>query len=362
MSGFGLKIAVGRLAGLTLALTAAAPAVGQTAAVNYPASRSLNDVAAWLQRDTPISLAQVVDVSPSAVTAVTSAAPMGETRGFRATVSSEAMDPEIFSHDGVVSWSIPVEVDCERRQVRLGAMTGYPNRDLKTEPRIVRPADTNWVNPTPTAPLGAVIRALCDREFQRPLMPRAKTAAASKPQASGPLPKIVVRPARPPKAEAAPAQAAATSTETPPDAKSASTAKAPPAEKTPRQASPPKTILIPGPAATAPAGAAPPAATPAEDTTPPPPKAKPKPIKTGSSPYVAQIGASPSLPDIQGQLDRFRKKFAADLQGLDAHVVTVQVEGKTVNRAQVSGFAGLSDADTFCKRMKDAGRPCLVRR
>ena len=344
MSGLRIKIAAGRVAGLALAAAlalCAAPAAGQTAPVSFPPSRALGDISAWLQRDTPLAPSQVVDVSPSAVTAVTSAAPMGETRGFLAGVSSEAMDPDIPNRDGIASWSIPIEVDCQRRAVRLGAMTGYPGRDLRTDPRIVRAADTNWVNPTPTAPLGAVLRALCDRDFQRPLAPRGKTSAPPKPQAPGPLPKIVVRPARPPKGGPAPAQAA-------PEAAGEGQAQKP---STPNGRPAP-------PAASGPATVTPPTT----ETPPPSPKPKSKPIKTGSSPYVAQIGASPSLPDIQGQLDRFKKKFSADLQGLDAHVVTVQSEGKTVNRALVSGFAGLSDAETFCKRLTDAGRPCLVRR
>src|SRR5213078_2003479 len=125
MSGKLNKIAQRRLAGLGLALALTGPALGQAGPISYPPSRSLSDVAAWLQRDTPLAPSQIVDVSPQAVTAVTSASPMGETRGFLANISSEAMDPEMLAHDGIASWSIPVEIDCDKRSVRLGTMTGY---------------------------------------------------------------------------------------------------------------------------------------------------------------------------------------------------------------------------------------------
>jgi hypothetical protein len=319
------KNALGLL-GLCLAgLFAAAPAQGQTPPITYPPSRSAADVAAWLQHDTPLALSQVVDVNPSAVTAITTASPMGQTRGFLAAVSSEAMDPTILDHDGIASWSIPVEVDCERRMVRLGAMIGFRSRDLRTDPKMVRAADTNWVNPSPKAPLGSVVRALCDRDFQRPLIGRKLAAAPHAPAAGAKGPQLALRPELPP-----PAPQAATLV--PPSA---------PATATPSPA---------------------PSAPPAEASPPPKAAAKPRPIKTGSSPWVAQIGASPSLPDIQGQLNRFKKKFATDLKGLDARAVTVQVDGKAVNRALVSGFAGMSDAETFCKRLTAARHPCLVRR
>ena len=166
--------------------------------ISYPPSRALNDVAAWLQRETPLTTSQIVDVSPQAVTAVTSASPMGETRGFLANISSEAVDPQMLANDGIASWSIPVEVDCEKRIVRLGTMTGYHSRDLKTDSRIVREADTAWVVPTATAPLGSVIRALCDRDFRRPLMGRLKASApALEPKQPKPAKPVIVAKADP---------------------------------------------------------------------------------------------------------------------------------------------------------------------
>lgn len=298
MSGRNINVAIRCRAvlGLAAALaTCAGPAVSQTNAVSFPPSRALKDVTAWLQHDTPLGPAQVVDIGPSAVTAVTSAAPMGKTRGFFATVSSEALDPHIVDEDALASWSIPVEVDCDKRLLRLGAMTGYRSRDLQSDPRVVREADSDWVNPTPSAPLGAVVRGLCDRNFRRPLMGRASAAA----------------PSRSPE----PVRSAAAAD--PPRLAQRATSRSTPA-----------------------------------------PGAKPE---AGGS-VAVQIGASPNLSDIQGLLRRFKATFAGDLSGLTANVATVQLEGKTMNRALISGFGSAAEATAFCKKLSAAGQACFVKR
>jgi hypothetical protein len=275
-----------------LALGAAAPAAGQTAAVSYPPSRSLPDVAAWLRRDTPITPAQVVDISPSAVAAVVAVTPTGQPRGFLATIDYEAMNPEIEAHDGIASWSIPVQVDCDRRAVRLGIMTGFHGRDLQTDPKVLREADTAFVNPTPTAPLGSVIRALCDRDFRRPLIGgRVKLPV-----------KTADKPARSPVGPA----------------------------DTPAPAATPK------PALKATAG--------------------------DGSPVSVQIGASSNLADAKSLLARLKTKSPALLAGLTTDVATVEVDGKTVNRALISGFGAPAEASQLCEKLKAGGQACFVRR
>jgi cell division septation protein DedD len=312
MSGHMIKITLGRLAGAGMALAiagGAAPAMAQSAKVSYPASRSLNDLAAWLQRDTPLAPNQIVDVSPAALTAITSASPMGETRGFLANISSEAVDPDVLSHEGIASWSIPVEVDCEKRQVRLGAMTGFQSRDLRTDPRVVREADTSWVSPIRTAPLGAVIRALCDHDFRRPL--------AGKGKPTPPEPKI---------ASAAP----------PPSA---------PASRQPDAARPALRSTLTPPASTVPAAAA-----------------KPKSAPAGGGSFTVQIGASPSKPDTEALLARFKKKYAAEMGALTANVASLEVDGKPVNRALITGFGSAAEAGAFCKTLSASGQACFIRR
>lgn len=273
---------------LGLAMTAAAPAAGQT--ISYPPSRSLADIAVWLQHETPIAPAQVVDIAPTAITAIVSALPTGEPRGFLANLSSEALDPNILGQEGIVSWTIPVEVDCDKRAVRLGMMTGFHDRALKADPKVVRQPDTVWVSPTSTAPLGAVMRALCDRDFRRPLVGGSKLAAKA-----------------------------------------------------------PEPVKAPRPSA---------AATPAADATP----AKSKPAAGHTVSAGVQVGASPDLAETKTLLVRFQKKFAADLQGLSGDVVTVQVDGKTVHRAVISGFGSVPEATALCEKLKAAGQACFVRR
>lgn len=294
---------------VVFAFAAATPALAQD--VSYPPSRALGDVGGWLQRDTPIALPQVVDVSPSAVTAITSATPAGAPRGFLANVVSEALDPQILAHEDVASWSIPVEVDCERRLVRLGVMTGFRGRDLRSDPRTVRDADGSWVNPIVGAPLGAVVRALCDRDYRRPFDGKVKIAAA--------------RPA--PAAKSAPAPKAA-----PPPATGASDAEAP---RTPALR-----------ATLAPSSPAP---------------AKPKTAPAAVPGVAVQIGASPDLADAQSLIARFRKKFADDISGHATDIVTAEVEGKTVHRALITGFGSAAEAASLCKKLTAAGQACFVR-
>ena len=288
---------------------------GQPAPVTYPPSRALGDIASWLQHDTPLLPAQIVDISPAAVTAITAATPMGETRGFLTAIAAEAMDPTIVGHDGMASWSIPVEIDCDRRVARLGAMTGYHSRDLHTEPKIIREADSAWVTPVETAPLSSVIRALCDRDFQRPLLGNFKAATA-------PAARLKPTPS------AAPAEAKT------PEVKLPET-KSPQSKSPLPKSSQPKVHT----AVTANAGAP----------------------ATGGA-YAVQVGASPSQADTQGLLTHFKAKFADKLGGLTPHVATVVVDGKTINRALVSGFSSSAAANSFCKAVSDSGQACFVRR
>jgi len=331
---------------LAAALGVAAASTAWAADVTYPPSRSLADVAAWLQRDTPLRPDQIVDVSPQAVTAVTAASPMGQTRGFLASISSEAVDPQMLAHDGIASWTIPVEIDCDRRLVRLGVMTGFKSRDLVSEPRKVREADTEWVNPTSTAPLGAAIRALCDRDFHRPLAGKIKAANRSGPEPKpGPPPIVEVRPRK--VAEAAKAPPADGAGQSP----SGATA-SPPA--TPARAhKPPQSIPIPGVAQSADDKQV------AKVEASPPAKLK---APAGGGASIVQIGASPSESDAQALLARFKKKFGAELGGLKAEVVAAQVDGKTVHRAQLAGFANYGEANAYCKGLADAGQACFIRR
>lgn len=288
------------------AIVSAAAAQADPGPATYPRSRAVADVAAWLASDTPLSPAQVVDVGPSAVTAITSSAPTGSPRGFLANIAAEALDPSIGQQEQILSWTIPVEVDCEKRVVRLGDMTGYAARDLRSAPRVVRAADASWVTPSPNAPLGAVMRALCDRDFRRPFAGETKLASKGKP----------AKPVRTP----------------PPGPPPVVLSEVPPTKPSPLAA----------------AAAANAKTTPA--------------IAHGASPFIVQVGASPSPSDAKGILVRLQKKLPDALQGFKTDVQSAQIDGKTVYRAQVSGFASVADATALCEQLKAGGHACFVRR
>ena len=339
-----------------IAVATAGPASAQTAAlgpsVSYPPSRSLADVFAWLRKDTPIAPAQVVDVSPSAVTAIVSSAPTGQPRGFLATIASEAVNPEIVTHDGIASWSIPAEVDCDRRQVRLGAMTGFRSRDLRSESRVLRPADTAFVAPTPTAPLGAVVRALCDRDFKRPI-------ANARARKSGPPPLVVAKGKPPPVVISARPEPPPVSD--PQVASPASPAPAPAAgaAATPKDAGP-KTVEMKKPAE--PKTIEMPASSESANVAPKPkPKPRPKPPAGGGA-FSLQLGASPTLADANLLIAKFKKTYANSMGGLTLGVTTVQIDNKPVSRVLLSGFASSAEANRFCDALQANRQPCFVRR
>ena len=314
-----------RFLALAAAGCAGAAAAADAPQASYPKSRALADVAAWIGADTPLQLSQVVDVGPAAITAVTSAAPTGEPRGFLANIAAEAVDPAIAQQEAILSWTMPVEIDCEKRVVRLGDMTGYPTRDLRSGGRLVRSADSAWVAPAPAAPLGVVVHALCDRDYKRPFANTAKVASGKPPRPEpppGPPPAVVNL--KPPTVPRPLTEAAAKGATSPP-------------------ASPTSEV---GPAAGEPA----------------PKPLKPRAIAHGTSPYIVQAGASPSADEANAILVRLQKKFATPMAGLKTEAVSAVVDGKTVYRAQISGFAGAADANALCEQLKSSGHACFVRR
>lgn len=102
------------------------------------------------------------------------------------------------------------------------------------------------------------------------------------------------------------------------------------------------------------AAPAPPRAAPAQAS------ARPKPQAVTVAANV-QVGASPSLPDAKGILAKVQRKFAGDLQGFQAGVVTVTLDQKTVYRVVISGFRSGSEANRLCETLKAGGQACFVR-
>ena len=120
----------------------------------------------------------------------------------------------------------------------------------------------------------------------------------------------------------------------------------PPPKSTPAPAPAP---VIKAPAPPAPKTAPAPAATPA-------PKAAP-----GGAGTSVQIGAfsSPQLAD-RGWNDAARIAPGA-AAGRGKRVEPVEVNGSTLYRTFVTGFASRADAEAFCAELKAAGKSCFVR-
>ena len=315
------RLALGLAAPLAVvALLGAESAIAQ-AAGTYPVSRSNADMAGWLRRDTPIDPAKVVDISPSSVTELTSYEPTAQPPGFIAILHAEALDPAIEKQESILSWAIPVEVDCASRRVRLGAMTGFPGRDIRYAPKPIRAADDDWVAPAAKAPLDNVLRALCDRNFPRPLAD-VRVAAQTTPAP------VSARPATPAPTQAQP--------------KPAPASPAPAPTPTPRPAAQP--------------APQPPTPTPAPPPTPAPVRSGGATVSTG-----VQVGGTPDPAEAKSIQAKVRAKFASQLQGLKIDVVTATVDQKTLYRVVITGFQATAEANRLCTALKAGGQACFVR-
>ena len=56
------------------------------------------------------------------------------------------------------------------------------------------------------------------------------------------------------------------------------------------------------------------------------------------------------------------QELAGEMGGLTGNVATVAVDGKTVNRALISGFGTNAQAGEFCKKLSAEGQACFIRR
>jgi hypothetical protein len=185
------------------------------------------------------------------------------------------------------------------------------------------------------------------------------TAPPEQPQARAepPAPKVVVTQAPP----ALPASAAPSLRPSLPAAPPASApvqvAKAEPLPKPAAKIEKPAP-LPPAKAAAAPAKLAPAPAKPEAKAAPPTPAPA---AKTASGVAAVQIGAVSS----QALADKAWSEAAAIAPGAAAgkgkNVEKVDVNGKTLFRTQVTGFASRADAAAFCDKLKAAGKACFVK-
>jgi cell division septation protein DedD len=272
---------------------------------SFPSSLDRGPLLTWLQRETDILPDRVVAVTPQSITSVVSTFPAGGGQGPRVVIRAEALSAETFARTGSLSWHVSLSADCTGHRVRLGETTGYPQRNLLGERRLLREADPDWRTPETGTALDFAWRAACDTSFEGPFQTKsmkvAQAESAAPPAAAAPAPPAP-EPARPPVQKAA-------------------------APKPPAVAAAPR------------------------PTTPAPVPAN----RAGG--LVAQVGAATSDAEAKGLL----KALGARIEGRTTWVERADVGGKTWYRAVVGSFAGGSDAAQFCAALKAAGRGCFVR-
>ena len=190
---------------VAVGLSGAAPAVAQ--APSFPDSLQREPLLLWLHRETDIQPDRVVAVTAQALTSIVSVFPAGASQGPRVVIRAEALDAETHARTGALSWHVSISADCAARRLRLGETTGYPERNLLGERRLLRPAETAWRAPDPGTALENAWRAACERDFRGPLqgaavrVARADTtpppAEAASPEAPAPAPAPAPVPVKP---------------------------------------------------------------------------------------------------------------------------------------------------------------------
>lgn len=167
-------------AGLAGGVLAAGGAEAQETAP-FPPALDRDTLLLWLQRQTDISPERVVAVTPQALTALVSVFPATGSDGPRVVIRAEALNAETYERAGALSWHVSISADCAGRRVRLGETTGYPNRNLLGERRVLREAETSWRTPGQGTALDAVWRAACDASYRGPFQSSTVSVAAAEP-------------------------------------------------------------------------------------------------------------------------------------------------------------------------------------
>ncbi|HKP77887.1 MAG TPA: surface-adhesin E family protein, partial [Phenylobacterium sp.] len=143
----------------------------------FPSSLDREPLLAWLRRETDIMPERVVAVTPQALTSVVSTFPAGGDSGPRVVIRAEALSAETFAHTGALSWHVSMSADCQGRRVRLGETTGYRERNLLGERKVLRLAEPDWRAPEPGTALEAAWRSVCEADFKGPFQAAAVRVA-----------------------------------------------------------------------------------------------------------------------------------------------------------------------------------------
>ncbi|CAN7186065.1 SPOR domain-containing protein [Phenylobacterium sp. LjRoot225] len=286
-----------------IGLIAALAAASSASTATYPAAVDRDAIVIWLPQATGLAANQVIAVTASSAVAIVTRTRTPEGR-VGVLLRALPLTPEATARGGVLAWQMRLEIDCRAGAVRLGGTTGYDTQLADGEGVALAPAETVWRPPKAGTPLESAQRAVCERDFQLPLVAAGQrlaqaAPAPAPPRAAAPAPAPLLAALRP----ALPAPFSA------PNA----------AFRTPASVAPSK----PGPGA----------------------------IQVVSSSNPAE--ARQALANLQGRF--------TELQGMRARVEPAQVRGRAVYRGVISGFDSRDQARAFCETLKRGGRDCLAR-
>lgn len=173
--------------------------------VVFPPSLDREPLLSWLRRETDIGFDRVVAVTPQALTSIVSTFPAGPGAEPRVVIRAEALNVDTYARTGALSWHVSMSADCKGRRVRLGETTGYQERNLLGERKMLRAAETEWRTPEAGTALDAAWRSTCQADFKGPFQtPALKVAQPDGPAAPAPAPsapqspaEVVAKPATP---------------------------------------------------------------------------------------------------------------------------------------------------------------------
>ena len=250
---------------------------------------------------------------------------------------------------GYRSMRSTVNVDCVRRRDLVVKMTVFSEPQAKGV-AINRQVPGGWVQPSPDAYLGRVLRAVCGPAQQVEAAPSPEPA---EPVKATPAKAVPFKPAAKP-AKGAPAKVAALAPDPPPAG--------PPV---PDEEAPMRTAVGAPPSVPAPVAVpAPPVAPSAEAVSRPALALRPltpaavreaaaKPKTAGK--VAVQSAAASSEPLAREALAKIKRKVTPPLSSA---VRSAVVDGKTFHRALVIGFQTRAEAQAFCDGLKG---DCFVR-
>jgi hypothetical protein len=140
------------------ALAGAHPALAET----FPPALDTATVRDWLRRETNTTPDQVVAISPSAATRIMSVEePAPGLR--RAQVEAQALSAKAAARTGVLTWRMPLDIDCGSGRVKLGATVGYASRRGVGPAVPLRAADAAWRQAPAGTQLDFLRKAACAR-------------------------------------------------------------------------------------------------------------------------------------------------------------------------------------------------------